>query len=72
LENTLVAVLHDLNHAARYADNIIAMKDGQVIAQGDPREIITAKLVEEVFGLKCIIIDDPIANTPLVVPLGKG
>ncbi|PGL71648.1 ABC transporter ATP-binding protein [Bacillus sp. AFS055030] len=70
--NTLVAVLHDLNHAARYADNIIAMKDGQVIAQGDPREIITAKLVEEVFGLKCIIIDDPIANTPLVVPLGKN
>ena len=70
--NTLVAVLHDLNHAARYADNIIAMKDGQVIAQGDPREIITAKLVEEVFGLKCIIIDDPIANTPLVAPLGKG
>ncbi|WP_088014474.1 ABC transporter ATP-binding protein [Gottfriedia acidiceleris] len=69
--NTLVAILHDLNHAARYADNIIAMKDGQVIAQGDPREIITAKLVEEVFGLKCIIIDDPIANTPLVVPLGK-
>ncbi|XRG78657.1 ABC transporter ATP-binding protein [Rossellomorea sp. GAMAL-10_SWC] len=69
--NTLVAVLHDLNHAARYADNIIAMKDGQVIAQGDPREIITAKLVEEVFGLKCIIIDDPVANTPLVVPLGK-
>ncbi|MEH7349169.1 MULTISPECIES: ABC transporter ATP-binding protein [Gottfriedia] len=69
--NTLVAVLHDLNHAARYADNIIAMKDGQVIAQGDPREIITAKLVEEVFGLKCIIIEDPIANTPLVVPLGK-
>ncbi|MEH7513118.1 ABC transporter ATP-binding protein [Gottfriedia acidiceleris] len=69
--NTLVAVLHDLNHAARYADNIIAMKDGQVIAQGNPREIITAKLVEEVFGLKCIIIEDPIANTPLVVPLGK-
>ncbi|PEL12101.1 ABC transporter ATP-binding protein [Bacillus sp. AFS017336] len=69
--NTLVAVLHDLNHAARYADNIIAMKDGQVIAQGDPREIITEKLVEEVFGLKCIIIEDPVAMTPLVVPLGK-
>ncbi|QKE74095.1 ABC transporter ATP-binding protein [Arthrobacter citreus] len=69
--NTLVAVLHDLNHAARYADNIIAMKDGQVIAQGDPREIITEKLVEEVFGLKCLIIEDPVAMTPLVVPLGK-
>ncbi|PGS50161.1 ABC transporter ATP-binding protein [Bacillus sp. AFS041924] len=69
--NTLVAVLHDLNHAARYADNIIAMKDGQVIAQGNPSEIITEKLVEEVFGLKCMIIADPIAMTPLVVPLGK-
>ncbi|MFB7139336.1 ABC transporter ATP-binding protein [Gottfriedia sp. NPDC056225] len=69
--STLVAVLHDLNHAARYADNIIAMKDGQVIAQGDPREIITEKLVEEVFGLKCLIIEDPVAMTPLVVPLGK-
>ena len=69
--NTLVAVLHDLNHAARYADNIIAMKDGKVIAQGNPSEIITEKLVEEVFGLKCMIIADPIAMTPLVVPLGK-
>ena len=69
--NTLVAVLHDLNHAARYANHIIAMKDGQMIAQGDPREIVTEQLVEEVFGLKCKIIEDPISHTPLVVPLGK-
>ncbi|MEK5037356.1 ABC transporter ATP-binding protein [Sporosarcina sp. FSL K6-3457] len=69
--NTFVAVLHDLNHAARYATHIIAMKDGQVIAQGDPREIVTEQLVEEVFGLKCIVIEDPVAHTPLVVPLGR-
>lgn len=69
--NTLVAVLHDLNHAARYATHIIAMKDGEIIAQGDPREIVTAQLVQEVFGLKCLIIDDPVSHTPLVVPLGK-
>lgn len=69
--NTLVAVLHDLNHAARYATHMIAMKDGQVIAEGNPRDIVTAALVEEVFGLKCMIIDDPVSHTPLVVPLGK-
>lgn len=69
--NTLVAVLHDLNHAARYANHMIAMKDGQIMAQGDPREIVTEKLVEEVFGLRCMIIDDPVSHTPLVVPLGN-
>ncbi|MBS4209502.1 ABC transporter ATP-binding protein [Bacillus sp. FJAT-50079] len=69
--NTLVAVLHDLNHAARYANHIIAMKEGRMISQGNPKEIVTAQLVEEVFGLKCIVIDDPISHTPLVIPLGK-
>lgn len=67
---TLVAVLHDLNHAARYATHIIAMKDGRIAAEGTPREIVTAELVEEVFGLKCRVIDDPVAGSPLVVPLG--
>jgi iron complex transport system ATP-binding protein len=70
--NTLVAVLHDLNHAARYANHLIAMKDGQIVAQGAPREIVTEQLVEEVFGLKCMIIEDPISFTPLIVPLGKN
>lgn len=69
--HTIIAVLHDLNHAARYANHIIAMKNGQMIAQGDPREIVTEQLVEEVFGLKCKIIDDPISHTPLVIPLGR-
>ena len=68
---TIVAVLHDLNHACRYATHIIAMRDGKVIAEGAPREIVTAELVEQVFGLPCIIIDDPIAHTPLVIPRGS-
>ncbi|RSS76798.1 ABC transporter ATP-binding protein [Streptomyces sp. WAC06614] len=65
---TLVAVLHDLNHAARYATHLIAMRGGKVVAEGPPAEVVTAELVERVFGLKCQIIDDPETGTPLVVP----
>lgn len=66
---TLVAVLHDLNHACRYADHIIAMKAGAIVAEGRPADIITADLVRDVFGLPCRIIDDPESHTPLVIPL---
>ncbi|MAN78530.1 ABC transporter ATP-binding protein [Pelagibacterium flavum] len=69
--HTVVAVLHDLNHACRYASHIIAMRDGQILAEGAPGEIITANLVEEVFGLPCIIIEDPLARTPMVIPRGS-
>ena len=69
---TIVAVLHDLNHACRYATHIIAMRDGAVVAEGAPRDIVTPELVEAVFGLPCIIIDDPIAHTPLVIPRGSA
>ncbi|CQJ54808.1 ABC transporter ATP-binding protein [Yersinia rohdei] len=69
--HTLVAVLHDLNHACRYATHIIAMRDGQIVAQGNPREIITAALVEQVFGMPCLIIEDPVSHTPLVIPKGR-
>lgn len=68
---TLVAVLHDLNHAARYATHLVAMRDGTIVAQGDPREIITADLVEAVYDLPCRVIVDPVAGTPLVLPLGR-
>lgn len=69
--HTLVAVLHDLNHACRYGTHIIAMKDGAVVAEGPPAEIITEELVQEVFGMACRIIDDPVSHTPLVIPLGR-
>lgn len=65
---TLVAVLHDLNQACRYATHLVAMRDGSLVAQGDPREIVDAHLVEEVFGLACRVIDDPETGTPLVIP----
>ncbi|MCA6096276.1 ABC transporter ATP-binding protein [Streptomyces sp. SCA3-4] len=68
---TLVAVLHDLNHAARYATHLIAMRDGKVVAEGAPADIVTAPLVEEVFGLRCQVIDDPQTGTPLVVPAAR-
>ncbi|MFF8377345.1 ABC transporter ATP-binding protein [Streptomyces sp. NPDC015661] len=68
---TLVAVLHDLNHAARYATHLIAVRDGGVVAEGPPSEIVTAELVERVFGLRCQVIDDPETGTPLVVPAGR-
>ncbi|SMY05039.1 iron complex transport system ATP-binding protein [Brevibacterium aurantiacum] len=69
--HTLVAVLHDLNHAARFGTHLIAMKDGAIVAQGAPAEIVTVELVEEVFGLRCVVVPDPVAGTPQVVPLGR-
>lgn len=65
---TVVAVLHDLNHGCRYADQIVVMKAGAVVAQGDPRSVVTERIVEDVYGLPCQIIDDPQTGTPLVVP----
>jgi ABC-type cobalamin/Fe3+-siderophores transport system ATPase subunit len=65
---TMVAVLHDLNQASRYADHIVVMKAGRIVEQGDPRTVVTAELIEEVFGLGCRIIDDPETGTPLVIP----
>ena len=65
---TIVAVLHDLNQAARFADHMIMMRDGRIVASGDPASIVTGDRVEEVFGLSCSITPDPHTGTPLVVP----
>ncbi|WP_440312635.1 ABC transporter ATP-binding protein [Leucobacter chromiireducens] len=69
---TVVAVLHDLNHAARYATHLVAMRDGAIVAQGPPREVITAELVERVYELPCRVIEDPVSGAPLVLPLGRS
>ncbi|MDX5628890.1 MULTISPECIES: ABC transporter ATP-binding protein [unclassified Brenneria] len=68
---TLVAVLHDLNQACRYADHLIVMRDGKIMAHGKPAEIISAELIKQVFGMSCIIVDDPVSHTPLIVPCGR-
>jgi iron complex transport system ATP-binding protein len=69
---TIVMVLHDLNHACRYADTVIAVRNGQIAAHGAPCEVITEALVREVFGIECRIIDDPVSGTPLILPIGRG
>ncbi|RCX00521.1 ABC transporter ATP-binding protein [Marinomonas foliarum] len=69
--HTMVAVLHDLNHACRYADNLIAMKEGKIITSGAPKDIVTEALIEDVFGLPCIIMEDPVSGTPLIIPKGR-
>ncbi|MBT2364766.1 ABC transporter ATP-binding protein [Streptomyces sp. ISL-10] len=65
---TVVAVLHDLNQAARYAGHLVAMKAGRIVAEGRPADIVTAELVHEVFGLESVVIPDPVTGSPLVVP----
>ena len=69
---TVVAVLHDLNQAARCAEHMIVMHDGRVRVTGSPRRILTEDLIEEVFGLAAVIAPDPVAGTPMVVPRHLG
>ncbi|MGW6459902.1 ABC transporter ATP-binding protein [Streptomyces sp. NPDC055078] len=68
---TLVAVLHDLNQAARYATHLIALHEGKVVAEGAPADVVTADLVQRVFGVRSRVIDDPESGTPLVVPAAR-
>ncbi|KUL57128.1 ABC transporter ATP-binding protein [Streptomyces sp. NRRL S-1521] len=68
---TVVMVLHDLNLATRYSDNLVVMRDGAILAQGHPRDVITAELLEEAFGLRARVVDDPVGDRPLIVPIGR-
>nr|WP_277878368.1 ABC transporter ATP-binding protein [Coleofasciculus sp. FACHB-SPT36] len=68
---TLVMVLHDLNQACRYADYLVAVKEGCVYAHGTPMQVMTEEMVREVFGLGCRIVEDPVAGTPMCIPLGR-
>jgi iron complex transport system ATP-binding protein len=68
---TMVMVLHDLNLAARYADHLVAVRDGRVVAEGVPADVVTEDVVREVFGLDNRIITDPVTGTPMVLPVGR-
>ncbi|GAB2690706.1 ABC transporter ATP-binding protein [Thalassiella azotivora] len=68
---TVVMVLHDLNLAARYADRLVAVRDGRVVAQGPPQEVLTEGLLRSVFDLEARVVADPVTGTPLVVPVGR-
>ena len=66
---TVVMVLHDLNLALRYSDNLVVMRDGALIASGAPSEVISAELLEKVFNLHAVVVEDPITGGPMIVPL---
>jgi iron complex transport system ATP-binding protein len=68
---TIVMVLHDINLSARYADCIFALREGKLIAQGTPSEVITSELIDTVFGLNCTVIQDPVSYSPFIVPRGR-
>jgi len=68
---TIVMVLHDINLSARYADYIFALHKGELVAEGKPSDIITSDLVKSIFDLNCVVIPDPISDTPLVIPKGR-
>lgn len=68
---TVVVVLHDLNLACRYADHLVAMKGGKIVAEGRPVAVMTEEVVEDVFGMTSRIVLDPVSNTPMIVPIGR-
>ena len=68
---TIVMVLHDINLSARYADYIFALYKGKLVAEGEPSKVITSKLIEDVFGLHCTVIKDPVSGSPSVIPIGR-
>ncbi|MFW5933547.1 MAG: ABC transporter ATP-binding protein [Actinomycetota bacterium] len=67
---TVVMVLHDLNEAARYSHHLVALREGRVVAEGRPDEVVTADTVRDVFGVESRVLADPASGAPLVVPVG--
>lgn len=67
---TVVMVLHDLNLAIRYSDELVVMSAGRIVAQGKPADIVSAELLSEVFGLEATVLTDPVSGRPMIVPIG--
>ncbi|MCX7521838.1 ABC transporter ATP-binding protein [Microbacterium sp. STN6] len=68
---TIVMVLHDLNMACRYADHLVAMRDGLIVAEGAPENVVTTELVSRVFGIGSLVTADPVTGDRMVVPMGR-
>ncbi len=68
---TIVMVMHDMNLAARYADHLFAMRDGQMIAEGAPSDVLSREMVRTVFDLEALVVTDPVSGAPLMSPLGR-
>ena len=68
---TIVIVLHDINQACRYANNVVVLRDGQIYEQGDPATVVTVEMLHDVFEIECRVVPDPETGTPMCVPLGN-
>jgi iron complex transport system ATP-binding protein len=66
---TIIAVIHDLNLAARFADQVVILKDGAIIDRGAPKEVITPNNLATAFNILARVIEDPVGKTPLVIPI---
>lgn len=66
---TIVMVLHDLNHAARYAHNLVCIQKGSIYTSGNPKLVFTTQMIQDVFRLKSQVITDPVEHTPMCVPI---
>jgi iron complex transport system ATP-binding protein len=64
-------VLHDLNQACRYADYLVAIAAGRILASGKPDEVMTEEMIRQLFMLECQIVKDPVAGTPMCIPVGR-
>lgn len=68
---TIVMVLHDINLSARYADYIFALHKGRLVSEGTPTHVITSELIKDIFNLDCLVTQDPVSDSPSVVPIGR-
>lgn len=68
---TVVMVVHDLSQACRYADHLVAMQSGRIIAEGVPAEIVTPELVKTLYGVRCVLLKDPVSGTPLIAGVSQ-
>ena len=68
---TIAMVVHDLASACRYADHIVAMKEGQIITQGSPKIVMTKELVLELYGIECDLIPDPMTGSPILINIKR-
>lgn len=68
---TVVMVVHDLSSACRYADHLIAMHQGRIVASGRPEEVVTSELVEQLYGVRCTLLRDPVSGTPVIAGVSR-
>lgn len=70
-KTTIVMVLHDINLSSKYADYIFAMKNGHLIKEGEPADIITPETIREIYGLESVVVTDPVSNSPMIIPISS-